>query len=390
MESVAQLEHSQSNGNSQRQGPAWLSPLLRKEFFGHCKKHTTGKHEKNQFCLTCCSGPYCPEGLSQSHSGHASVQVRKASHRDVVRITDIHKYLDISNIQAYTINSAKIVFLQSRPQPKLCKGAPKYCDTCHRSLADQVRFCSINCKLVSISHELTGGSATEETLSPPTDARSISGNPTQSGEGSSHLAPSVSNGQDGESAMNCETATSFFPVTPKKQGTKRRSSPSCKLRLVVPSNKRKALEDGAAPLSPMSVLGSGPAFAQDWPDFHDLSTPDSLDDSSTRIHPRKQFHPSRAPFFWLLAAVATHGRLPLELFPQVGPCHFIVHIYKPLVWKECHTFIQLAVETVLVRREITLWHQVDSLAVSCPFCPLEVCWFIMEVCVVRYYSNLDC
>jgi hypothetical protein len=145
MEFVPEMEYSASS--LPREGPAWLPQLLRTEFFGHCKKHTTGKHEKNQFCLSCCSGPYCQEGLHQLHPGHASVQVRKASHRDVVRIADIQKYLDIGNIQAYTINSAKIVFLQSRPQPKLCKGAPKYCDTCHRSLADQVKFCSINCKL---------------------------------------------------------------------------------------------------------------------------------------------------------------------------------------------------------------------------------------------------
>lgn len=275
---------SVGDGSLPREGPTWLPQLLRAEFFGHCKKHTTGKHEKNQFCLSCCSGPYCPEGLSQWHSGHASVQVRKASHRDVVRIVDIQRYLDISCIQAYTINSAKIVFLQSRPQPKLCKGAPKYCDTCHRSLADQVKFCSINCKLVAIH---SGADKDPElTLSPSTDSWTRS-----SGE----LAPSLSDGVD--------SASAFFPSTPKKQqhGKRGASPPSSTLRLEIPASKRrKASEDAVCLLSPMSVLGSGPAFAYDWLDqFHNgPSTPESHGEStSPRMHPRKQFHPARAPFF---------------------------------------------------------------------------------------------
>lgn len=283
MEFVAGME--QSTSGLPREGPAWLPQLLRTEFFGHCKKHQTGKHEKNQFCLSCCSGPYCPEGLHQLHPGHASVQVRKASHRDVVRIADIQKYLDIANIQAYTINSAKIVFLQSRPQPKLCKGAPKYCDTCHRSLADQVKFCSINCKLVAIF----GNHDTDPalTLSPSVSGRA------NSGDGHSHLAPSVSDGHDGAvDSVHHDTSTSAFmsPSTPKKQS--KRASLGLELH---PSKRRKNSDDGACPQSPLSVLGSGTAFAHDW--LHGPSTPDSHEEHSPRMHPRKQFHPARAPFY---------------------------------------------------------------------------------------------
>lgn len=288
MEFVPEMEYSASS--LPREGPAWLPQLLRTEFFGHCKKHTTGKHEKNQFCLSCCSGPYCPEGLHQLHPGHASVQVRKASHRDVVRIADIQKYLDIGNVQAYTINSAKIVFLQSRPQPKLCKGAPKYCDTCHRSLADQVKFCSINCKLVAIHGHHDPDPAL--TLSPSSDSWSVLR--AHSGDGHSHLAPSVSDGHEGAvDSLPHETSTStfMFPSTPNKHPGKRAS-----LGLEVPPHKRrKNSEDAGCPLSPMSVLGSGTAFAHDW--FHGPSTPESHEELSPRMHPRKQFHPVRAPFF---------------------------------------------------------------------------------------------
>ncbi len=97
-----------------REGPGWLAPLLSiDEFFGHCGIHSVGKNEKNHFCFDCHEGPLCPRCVAQSHGGHSTIQVRRASHRDVVRIADIGKYVDISNLQPYTINSAKIVFLQS-------------------------------------------------------------------------------------------------------------------------------------------------------------------------------------------------------------------------------------------------------------------------------------
>nr|XP_024370352.1 uncharacterized protein LOC112279849 [Physcomitrium patens] len=192
-------------------------------------------HDKNQFCLSCCTGPHCIQGLSESHSGHASVQVRKASHRDVVRVADIKKYLDISNIQLYPINGAKIVFLQSRPQTKSCKGAPKYCDTCHRSLADQVRFCSINCKRVAVCDASVRD--LELTLS--------------------HSIDSVSDGTD---SMNLE-ATNFSPSTPNRHGNHTELN---NLSLKMPPFKRQKIsEDRSHSLSPMSVLGAGVAFRFD-------------------------------------------------------------------------------------------------------------------------------
>ncbi|KAJ7533858.1 hypothetical protein O6H91_13G067900 [Diphasiastrum complanatum] len=66
---------------------------------------------------------------------------------DAVRVNDIQKYLDISNIQAYSINGAKITFLLSRPHSKLAKAGFHCCEMCGRSIADPVRFCSIGCKL---------------------------------------------------------------------------------------------------------------------------------------------------------------------------------------------------------------------------------------------------
>lgn len=279
-----------------REGPRWLEPLLRCEFFGHCKNHTSGKHEKNQFCLDCCAGPFCPEGLTQSHGGHASVQVRKASHRDVIRIVDIQGHLDISNIQFYTINSAKIIFLQSRPQPKVCKGAARYCDTCHRSLADQVRFCSINCKLVAVHDHPTDTSLSLAYVDESYNLGLSS---------SSSFAPSVSDQGVNESIAiaNLHEVMSFSPCTPRK----RRPSPPRKLKMennyTTSGAKRRKKSAGSniyknyeEPVSPMSVLAPGGAFAHDWVDYQGPTTPESYE-SSPRVHPRKQFHPHRAPFF---------------------------------------------------------------------------------------------
>ncbi|EFJ06443.1 hypothetical protein SELMODRAFT_131111, partial [Selaginella moellendorffii] len=126
--------------------PGWLEAFLAGNYFAHCRSHVSSKNERNHFCVDCCEGPLCHSGL-RDHLSHTTLQVRRASHMDAVRINDLHKLLDTTGIQPYTINGAKIAFLLSRPQSRLAKGSLRCCETCGRSISDPLRFCSISCKL---------------------------------------------------------------------------------------------------------------------------------------------------------------------------------------------------------------------------------------------------
>ncbi|KAG9452393.1 hypothetical protein H6P81_005297 [Aristolochia fimbriata] len=126
--------------------PGWLERLLQEKFFNPCLVHEgVKKNEKNIFCLDCCIS-ICPHCLSP-HRSHRLLQIRRYVYHDVIRVDDMEKLIDCSFVQSYITNSAKVVFLNERPQTRPFRGSGNVCNTCDRSLQDPYVFCSVACKV---------------------------------------------------------------------------------------------------------------------------------------------------------------------------------------------------------------------------------------------------
>ncbi|CAI9782241.1 unnamed protein product [Fraxinus pennsylvanica] len=127
--------------------PAWLKGLMEEKFFEQCGIHQNRrKNEKNIFCLNCCRS-FCPHCLPSHSPSHPLLQVRKYVYHDVIRLDDLEKLIDCCHIQPYTINSAKVIFLNQRAQSRSCKGSGNTCFTCDRILQEPFNFCSLSCKV---------------------------------------------------------------------------------------------------------------------------------------------------------------------------------------------------------------------------------------------------
>lgn len=195
--------------------PDWLEALLATRFFLACAAHPASpRNECNMFCLDCTGAPpppppaFCYYCRAHRHSSHrviqvylpsssgggggafllllpplpspylppllrrlamrpagcaraseltpiSTLQIRRSSYHDVVRVSEVEDVLDISGVQTYVINSARVLFLNERPQPRGAGAAagkaaasPYNCEICGRALLDPFRFCSLGCKVL--------------------------------------------------------------------------------------------------------------------------------------------------------------------------------------------------------------------------------------------------
>ncbi|KAH9663337.1 hypothetical protein KPL70_019652 [Citrus sinensis] len=134
---------------------SWLQDFIQAKFYVPCQcspKFTTN------FCCECKGLPFCEDckNNTHTHDDHNVLRVCKASRQTATTVLMIKKLLDVSDIQTYSINGQRIVYISQRQSNE--KHNPKVigrkCEICGWSnLSSSVKFCSVECKVDWASKE---------------------------------------------------------------------------------------------------------------------------------------------------------------------------------------------------------------------------------------------
>ncbi|XP_042508397.1 protein RGF1 INDUCIBLE TRANSCRIPTION FACTOR 1-like isoform X2 [Macadamia integrifolia] len=134
----------------------WVESFLKTKFFSSCVNHEELRENKMNFFCIDCNQSICQNCLSSSaHDLHQQLQIRRYVYQEVVRVDEIEKHINCSQIQSYLSNLAKIVFLNPRPRVKISKSESggAACEACERSLQEPYRYCSIACKVSVVAEK---------------------------------------------------------------------------------------------------------------------------------------------------------------------------------------------------------------------------------------------
>ncbi|XP_019432942.1 PREDICTED: uncharacterized protein LOC109339867 [Lupinus angustifolius] len=217
--------------NCSSQVPRWLEALFSEKFYNACVIHEEAKkNEKNVYCLDCCIS-LCPQCLSP-HSSHRLLQIRRYVYNDVVRLDDAAKLIDCTSVQSYYTNSAKVVFLNQRPQTRNFRGSGNSCSTCDRTLQHPFNFCSLFCKIDHLIRTMgsLSGYLFECNYMPLSDSGFDDGLMTPDSVLEPDGSARTSSGSGGYSGVDCRAAlacTATTEIVRKKRSGGSSSRPPC-------------------------------------------------------------------------------------------------------------------------------------------------------------------